>query len=86
MQAHRFSKIFQTVVMLISQNFGWGHHTGLGTVGNGQQHRNKRYNGFAASHVSLQEPVHLLACVAVGIDFAKNPLLGTGQRKGYKLS
>ena len=70
------------IVMLGGENLRRGHDGGLVTVVEGDQHTHHGDKGFAASHVSLQQAVHLLAGTAIGTDFFNNPFLRVGQRKG----
>ena len=68
--------------MLGGENLRRGHDGGLVTVVEGDQHTHHGDKGFAASHVSLQQAVHLLAGTAIGTDFFNNPFLRVGQGKG----
>ena len=44
-----------------------------------QKHRHQRHKRLAATHVALQQTVHLQARVGVVADFAQNTLLRVGQ-------
>ncbi len=68
--------------MLGSQYFGWSHQGRLCLAANGQQHTYESNNGFAATHIALQQAVHLLATAHIGINFFYHPLLGIGKVEG----
>ena len=68
--------------MLIGQNLGRSHHTGLKAVVNGEQHRHQGDECLAAAHVALQQPVHLLSALHIGMDLTQHALLCTGQPEG----
>ena len=80
-QAHGVGEGFQAIVVLVGEDFGGGHHTGLGTVVDGQEHGNKRHDGLAAAHIALQQPVHLPPRKAVFMNLAQHPLLRPRERK-----
>ena len=61
--------------MLRRQYFCWRHQTALEAVVCGQQHTQQRYNGLAASHIALQQTVHLLSARCVKPYFFQYPFL-----------
>ena len=67
--------------MLSRQNLGWYHHTRLKTIVGGKQHREERHHGLSATHIALQEAVHLHPRHAVVANIAYRLLLTFGQGK-----
>jgi len=65
--------------MLIGQNFGRRHHTCLITVVKCNKHTHQRHKRLSATHIALQQAVHLPAHPHVATDFLQHPLLGIGQ-------
>ena len=64
--------------MLGGENLCRGHDGGLIAVVEGDQHTHYGNKGFAATHISLQQTVHLLAGTAIRTNLFNNPFLGIG--------
>ena len=71
----------QRGMMLRREDLGRRHQAGLKTVVACQKHTHQRDERFAAAHVALQQPVHLVAGDGILPDFADYPLLRSGQRE-----
>ena len=46
-------------IVLACQNLSRSHHTGLEAVVHGQKHRYQCHDGLSATHVALQQTIHL---------------------------
>ena len=68
--------------MLGGEDFCRSHEAGLITIIQGDQHAHNGYQCFPASHIALEQPVHLFSRSAVLTDFPDYPLLGFGQLEG----
>ena len=67
--------------MLTSQYFGGCHDAGLVSIIQGNQCGHESDNRLTATHISLQEAVHLLSAAHVMAHLADNTLLRPGKRK-----
>ena len=67
--------------MLLCQDLRRGHQTSLVAVAYGDEHQQQRHQRLAASHVALQQTVHLFAGLHVVPHLADDPLLRTRQLK-----
>ena len=67
--------------MLISQDFGGSHHARLITIIERYQHGHKRHKCLAATHIALQQTVHLSSATHVATHLLNDTLLRTGQLK-----
>ena len=70
------------VIVLFRQNFRRGHQCCLLSVDSGQIGGSGGHHGFAAAHVSLNQPVHGLVLLKVGGNLINGPPLCAGQGKG----
>ena len=61
--------------VLAREELRGGHHAGLESVVDGQQHRHEGHQGLAAAHVALQEAVHLETRGRVAPYLAKHAFL-----------
>ena len=68
--------------MLLRQDFGGCHHTGLVAVVKGQEHHHESHDGLPAAHIALEQAVHLMTAAHVDADLTDHALLRVGQRKG----
>ncbi len=66
-------------VVLRCQDFRGSHEAGLETIVKGNQHAHDRHQRLPASHIALQQAVHLFARAAVLSDFPYHALLGAGE-------
>ena len=71
--------------VLLRQNFRGGHHSGLEAVFYCKISSSCRHHGFAAAHVSLNQPVHHPALCKVPHNLPDGPVLGIGEGKGQRL-
>jgi hypothetical protein len=66
-------------------NFGRSHHAGLAAIVEGHEHGHERHHCFAASHIALQQAVHLFSRTGILPDLPDHTFLGIGKLKGKKL-
>ena len=79
---HVAQEISDGLQMLFGQYLGGCHDTGLVTVVQCDEHRHEGHECLAASHVALQQPVHLATAAHVLSYLADDALLGSCQFKG----
>ena len=65
--------------MLAGENFGRGHHTGLISVVDSQQHAHKRDECLSAAYIALKQTVHLMSRDRIGTYLFNYSLLCLGQ-------
>ena len=84
-QGNLHTRVFQVfedaVVVLDRQNFRGGHDTGLVTVVHRHHRREDGHQRLSATHVALQQAVHLAAAAHVITDFVQDAFLGIGERE-----
>ena len=68
--------------MLGGKYFGGSHDASLKTVVDGYEHSHERHQGFPASHIALQQPVHLMTRSHIGTNFPDHFFLCAGEFKG----
>ena len=61
--------------VLLGQDLGRRHQSGLPAVLGGEQHREQRDDGFARADIALQQPVHARGRGHVGEDLAQRARL-----------
>ena len=71
--------------MLFSKNLGRCHDTRLKAIVQGQQHCHQRHQSLTASHIALQQSVHLPATVHIGTHLFDDTLLRTSQLEGQMM-
>ena len=78
---HARQKSADSFIMLVSQNFGRSHHARLITIVERYQHGHKRHKCLAATHIALQQTVHLSSATHVATHLLNDTLLRTRQLK-----
>src|SRR5262245_61006475 len=68
--------------MLLGQYLCWRHQACLVTIVDCKQHGQQSNNGFPATHITLQEAVHLFAGSCISPDFLYHSFLRTSQFEG----
>ena len=68
--------------VLFSQNFRWRHQAPLIAVVHSNEQEQKRHQGLSASHITLQQTVHLFPTAHIRPHLTDYPLLGIGQGEG----
>ena len=71
--------------MLLCKHFRWRHDTCLITVSDCNQSCQYRNHCFAATHISLQQTVHLVTAFHVVADLSNHTFLSSGQREGERV-
>ena len=82
LHGHVLEQFLEGGVMLGGQDFCRGHHTGLVAVVESQQHHHQGHDGLAATHVTLQQTVHLVTAAKIDADLTNDTFLSIGQREG----
>ncbi len=67
--------------MLLCQDFGRGHQTGLKTIIGRQQHAHQGHHRFPAPHIALDQAIHLGTGDCIPADFPDHSFLGLRQFK-----
>ena len=78
---HACQKSADSFIMLVSQDFGGSHHARLITIIERYQHGHKRHKRLAATHIALQQTVHLSSATHVATHLLYDTLLRTRQLK-----
>ena len=68
--------------MLVGEDLGGRHDTGLVAIIHSQQGCEQCHDGFATTYIALQEAVHLFARLEVGLNLAYHAFLRIGEREG----
>ena len=68
--------------MLGGKYFGRSHDAGLKPVVDGHEHSHECHQCFTASHIALQQPVHLMTRSHIGTNFPDHFFLCAGEFKG----
>ena len=55
--AGAFEEVGDGLVVLFGEDFGWCHHGGLVTMGDGVEHGDGGDDGFSGADIALDEPV-----------------------------
>ena len=74
---HALQEIADGLQMLLCEDFGRCHQTGLIAVVQSDEHSHQGYERLARAYVALKEPVHLSAAAHIGPDLVHHPFLGT---------
>ena len=65
----------ERLIVLCGENLGGSHQACLESVVDGNQSRHQRHYCLAASHIALQQAVHLTSASEVGADFVHHAFL-----------
>ena len=68
--------------MLLCEYLCGRHQATLVSIIRGHEHTHQRNNGFSATHIALQEPVHLPPRTGILPDFFHHPFLRTCETEG----
>ena len=68
----------QSGKVLPRQNFRGRHEAGLATVVHGQEHSHEGDERLPATHVALEQAIHLPSAPHVVVDLVHDPLLRAG--------
>ena len=72
---HAFQELTNALQVLLCQDFRRCHHAGLITIVQGNEHGHQGHQCLSATHVALQQAVHLTACAHILADLVHHPFL-----------
>ena len=85
-EVHAIEELHDGLQVLFCEDFRGCHDASLIAVVDGDEHRHQGHEGLPASHVALQQTVHLPARPNVDPDLPDHPFLCLRQREGQVLA